>query len=62
MGIATLKHQVETSHHIQDQIFKILPNIILDHNHLVITETEFVHEDRSHKIDSVMLETILTHY
>ena len=56
MEIVISNHRVEMVHHTQDPIFKIIYNIILDHNHLTIIETEIVHDDRSHEIDFVMLE------
>ena len=52
-------HRVEMVHHTQDQILKIIHNIIADHNHLTITETEIVHDGRSHEIDFIMLEIML---
>ena len=61
MGTAKLNHRVETVHHTQDQIFKLTHSIILDHNHLTITETEITHDDRSHEIDFGMLGITLSH-
>ena len=60
--IATSNQQVKTVHHTQDQIFKLIHNIILDHNHLTIIETEIAHDNCSHGIDFVMLENKLIHY
>ena len=37
LGIAILNNRVEIVHHTQHQVFKMIPNIILDHNHLIIT-------------------------
>ena len=59
--IAILNHRVETVHHTQDQISKMIHNIILDLNHLTIMETEIVHDDRSHEIDFVILGILLIH-
>ena len=56
MAITILNQRVETVHHTQDQTIKLILNTILDKNHLTITETEIVHDDRSHKIDFLMLE------
>ena len=49
-------------HHSQDRIPKIIHNITLDHIHLIIIETEIVHDYRFHEIDFKMLEIILILY
>ena len=59
MGIVISNHRVEMVHNTQDKIHKIIHNKILEHNHITIIETEIVHDDRFHEIDSVMFETIL---
>ena len=56
MGTSTSNNRVETVHHIQDQIFKLTHNILLDHNQLTIIQTEINHDDRSHKTDFLLLE------
>ena len=60
MGMATLNHQVEMVHPTRDWIFNLIHNIILDHNHLTITETGIADNNHSHEIDFVMLEITLT--
>ena len=60
MVIVTLNHPVEMVHHTQSQIFTPL-HIIQDRNHLIIIETEIVHDDRSQEIDFATFETILIH-
>ena len=61
MGTAISDHRVEMIHHTQDQFFKLIQNIILDHNHLTIIGTDTAHDNRSQEIDFVMLEITLIH-
>ena len=51
MKIVISNHRIEMVHNTQDRISETIHNIILDHNHLIIIETEIVHDDRSHEID-----------
>ena len=61
MRTAILNHRVETVNHTQDQIFKLTLNIILDHNHLTITEWEIARNNRSHEKGFVMFGITLIH-
>ena len=62
MGLAILSHRVEMVHQTQDLIPKKVANVILDLNHLTITEMEIAHDKRSYEKNFVMLGITLINY